>query len=58
MILRSKVEKVEFDEKNSKYFANVEKKRAEAKIINKLNVKIETRNILIYNNVCVVLDMS
>ena len=50
MILRSKVEKVEFDEKNTKYFANVEKKRAEAKIINKLNVNgniiSETKDIL------------
>ena len=32
MILRSKVEKVEFDEKNSKYFANVEKKGLKLKL--------------------------
>ena len=50
ILLRSKVEKVEYDEKNSKYFANIEKKKSEAKIINRLyidgNIISQTSDIL------------
>ena len=38
MILRSKADTVEHGEKNSKYFASLEKKRSEAKNISKLNI--------------------
>jgi exonuclease III len=37
-ILRSKAESVEFNEKNSKYFANLEKRNAEKKIISQLTI--------------------
>ena len=36
--IRSKAQIVEQDEKNSKYFASLEKKRAESKIVSRLNV--------------------
>ena len=39
IIIRSKAEYVESDEKNSKLFSNLEKKRSESKIIKQLNVK-------------------
>ena len=38
ILLRSKANLVEHNEKNSKYFSNLEKKRAESKIITKLNI--------------------
>ena len=38
ILIRSKATIVEHDEKNSKYFANLEKKKAEQKIMTKLNV--------------------
>ena len=38
LIIRSKAQIVEQDEKNSKYFASLEKKRAESKIVSRLNV--------------------
>ena len=41
-ILRAKATHVEYNEKNSKYFANLEKKRSEGKSINKLKVNNET----------------
>ena len=37
-ILRSKAQMVQEGEKNSKYFANLEKKRAESKVISRLNI--------------------
>ena len=44
LILRSKAEMVEHGEKNSKYFASLEKKRSETKLISrlKINNKINT----------------
>ena len=36
IIIRSKATMVEFNEKNSRYFSNLEKKRAESKVINQL----------------------
>ena len=43
-MLRSKAEKVEHGEKNSKYFPSLEKKRSETKLISrlKINNKINT----------------
>ena len=38
LILRSKAEMVEHGEKNSKYFASLEKKRSETKLISKLKI--------------------
>ena len=38
ILIRSKANMVEHDEKNSKYFSNLEKKRAESKIITQLNI--------------------
>lgn len=38
IILRSKAQIVEQNEKNSKYFASLEKKRSEAKLITRLNI--------------------
>ena len=38
ILLRSKANLVEHNEKNSKYFSNLEKKRAESKIITKLTI--------------------
>ena len=38
LILRSKADTVEHGEKNSKYFASLEKKRSEAKIISRLKI--------------------
>ena len=38
ILIRSKANIVEYNEKNSKYFSNLEKKRAESKIITKLNI--------------------
>ena len=37
-ILRSKAQMVQEGEKNSKYFANLEKKRAESKVISRLSI--------------------
>ena len=37
-ILRSKAQMVQKGEKNSKYFATLEKKRAESKVISRLNI--------------------
>ena len=44
LILRSKAEMVEHGEKNSKYFASLEKKRSETKLFSrlKINNKINT----------------
>ena len=44
LILRSKAEMVEHGEKNSKYFASLEKKRSETKLISRLKIdnKINT----------------
>jgi exonuclease III len=42
ILVRSKADQIEFDEKNSKYFSNLEKKKSEQKLINKLNVNGET----------------
>ena len=39
ILVRSKANQIEFDEKNSKYFSNLEKKKAEQKLITKLNIK-------------------
>ena len=39
IIIRSKAEHVESNEKNSKLFSNLEKKRSESKIIKQLNIK-------------------
>ena len=46
-ILRSKAQMVQEGEKNSKYFANLEKKRAESKVISRLNIngKIITNQV-------------
>ena len=41
-MLRSKVDTVEHGEKNSKYFASLEKKRSEAKIISRLKINNTT----------------
>ena len=41
LILRSKAEMVEHGEKNSKYFASLEKKRSETKLI--LRLKIDNK---------------
>ena len=38
-ILRSKAQIIEEGEKNSKFFASLEKKKAESKIISRLNIK-------------------
>ncbi len=38
IIIRAKAESVEFNEKNSKYFSNLEKKNAEKNLISQLNV--------------------
>lgn len=38
LIIRSKAQVVEQDEKNNKYFACLEKRRAESKIVSRLNV--------------------
>jgi len=38
ILIRAKAEQIEFDGKNSKYFANLEKKKSEQKLISKLNV--------------------
>ena len=38
MLLRMKADIVENNEKNSKYFANLEKKASERKLITKLNI--------------------
>ena len=38
LIMRSKANIVEHDEKNSKYFASLEKKRSETKLISRLNI--------------------
>ena len=38
-ILRSKAQVIEEGEKNTKYFASLEKKRAESKLITRLNIK-------------------
>ena len=45
LILRSKAEMVEHGEKKSKYFATLEKKRSETKLISrlKINNKINTK---------------
>ena len=42
IIIRAKATKVEFTEKNSKYYANLEKKRAESKIITHLTANGKT----------------
>ena len=39
LIIRSKATIVEFSEKNSRYFANLEKKRSESKTVSQLNIK-------------------
>ena len=38
LIMRSKANIVEYDEKNSKYFASLEKKRSETKLISRLSI--------------------
>ena len=38
ILIRSKANIVEHNEKNSKYFSNLEKKRAEQKIMAKINI--------------------
>ena len=38
ILIRSKANKIEYNEKNSKYFASLEKKKADSKIITNLNV--------------------
>ena len=44
ILLRSRAEYIEGAEKNTKYFANVEKKRAEQKVIRTLNTDSDTLN--------------
>ena len=39
ILIRSKAEYIEGAEKNTKYFANLEKKRAESKVIKKLETE-------------------
>ena len=41
-ILRSKAQMVQEGEQNSKYFANLEKKRVESKVISRLNINVKT----------------
>ena len=41
-ILRSKANIVEYSERNSKYFASLERKRSESKLINRLLIKTTT----------------
>ena len=38
ILIRSKANKIEYNENNSKYFASLEKKKADSKIITNLNV--------------------